>query len=107
MLVEQSARLGQSHRLRRNQKSEKDYVHLTILWTTTYAFISSVTCNSHCAYCRFCRREFGIGHGGESDLKSFSKRKSQNGRTWSEAKQFADQIYVIIQKTYNANRVIA
>lgn len=39
------------------------------LWKTTYTCITAVTGNYHRAYCTLCRREFGIGHGGEGDIK--------------------------------------
>jgi len=38
-------------------------------WKSTFAYINSVTGNIHRAYCALCKREFGIGHGGEGDIK--------------------------------------
>lgn len=38
-------------------------------WKTTYACITPVNSNVYRANCTRCKREFGIGHGGEGDIK--------------------------------------
>ena len=39
-------------------------------WKTTYAYITPVTGNVCRANCTLCKREFGIGHGSEGDIKT-------------------------------------
>ena len=39
-------------------------------WKSAYPFICSVSQNKSRVYCQLCKREFGVGHSGEGDIKS-------------------------------------
>ena len=50
--------------------------HFQKSWRTTYTYITPVTGNIYRANCTLCKRDFGIGHGGEGDIKTHMASKS-------------------------------
>jgi hypothetical protein len=57
-------------------KKIKRMCHFRKSWRTTYAYITPVTGNIYRASCTLCKRDFGIGHGGEGDIKTHMASKS-------------------------------
>jgi len=54
------------------KKKFKRLVKFNNTWLKNYAWIMSVQ-NEHQAYCKFCRCNISISHGGENDLKKHEK----------------------------------
>nr|XP_023479871.1 uncharacterized protein LOC100069254 [Equus caballus] len=55
------------------------WVLLVVAWKDTYNWIREVN-NPNPALCTICRKEFGIGHGGEGDVKAHMETESHKSR---------------------------
>lgn len=61
------------------KKKAKQLCYFNDKWKDTYDWISEVN-NRNRAYCTICRKEFGIGHGGEGDVKVHMETVSHKSR---------------------------
>ena len=52
------------------------YTYITQVTGCQYAYITPITGNVYRANCTLCKWEFGIGHGGEGDIKTHMSSES-------------------------------
>ena len=67
-------------------------------WKNTYTYITPVTGNVYRANCIRCKREFGIGHGGEGDIKTHMSSESHK-----QAERVAKQSNILTKFMISSN----
>ncbi|XP_058409245.1 uncharacterized protein LOC131412973 [Diceros bicornis minor] len=88
------------------KKKTKRLCYFNVRWKDIYSWIREVN-NPNRAYCTICRKEFGVGHGGEGDVKAHMETESHKSGMRQASTLESIQSVFVSQKDTNAQWKIA